>query len=61
MSEIIEFEPGCRGKAHRLQEALMEVIWDDRFEDVTLAEVVGALELVKFELIYNARTDAERN
>jgi hypothetical protein len=49
--QIIALEPGCRGKAHVLEQALLGVICSDQFGDMTLAEVLGVLELVKLELV----------
>ena len=48
---VVELEPGCSGKAALLEHALREIIYSEAFNDMTLAEVLGALELVKYTLI----------
>jgi hypothetical protein len=48
---IVAFEPGCAGKARLLELALLEVITRERYADMTLAEVLGTLEMVKRTLL----------
>ena len=48
---VVELEPGYSGKAALLEHALREIIYSEAFNDRTLAEVLGALELVKYTLI----------
>jgi hypothetical protein len=49
-SAIIPIEPGCQGKAHILESQLLKVIWTDEFSDMTIAEILGVLDLIKLEL-----------
>jgi hypothetical protein len=49
-SAIIPIEPGCQGKAHILETQLFNVIWAEEFGDMTIAEMLGVLDLVKLEL-----------
>lgn len=51
MSEkVVDFEPGSAGKSQLLHEALIKVIWDGQFDDMTVAEILGTLELVKLDV-----------
>jgi hypothetical protein len=53
MKDIIPIEPGFHGKAHILEHQLFEVICAPEFSDMTLAEVLGVLEIVKLGLAHN--------
>jgi hypothetical protein len=48
---VVAFEPGSAGKARLLELALLEVITRERYGDMTLAEVLGTLEMVKRTLL----------
>jgi hypothetical protein len=50
-ANLIPIEPGYSGKAHILEHQLFEVICDPEFSDMTLAEVLGVLEIVKLGLV----------
>ena len=48
---IVEFEPGYAGQSKILELALVEVLSQDRFSAMTMAEMVGTLELVKVAIL----------
>jgi hypothetical protein len=47
---IVEMNPGCAGKGEVLTRAILDVIDQEQFGDMTVMEILGALELVKLDL-----------
>lgn len=54
--KLIELEPGCHGKSQVLHQGIIEVIWSAQFEDMTLSEILGTLELVKLQIALEKKT-----
>jgi hypothetical protein len=48
--EILELNPGCAGKGEVLTRAILHVIDEEQYQDMTVMEILGALELVKLDL-----------
>jgi hypothetical protein len=47
---IVPMEEGVSGKAHILFQRLVDVIWSEEFNDMTISEVLGALFLVMLNI-----------
>lgn len=56
---LIEIEPGYSGKAQLLIQSIVDSIYQDQFGDMTLAEVLGALEIVKLNLLTMAKNESK--
>lgn len=56
--KVVEMEPGHKGKSEVLVSAIISIIASGQFGDMTVAEVVGSLELVKFRLFSALEQDS---
>ncbi len=45
--KIVPIEEGCHGKSNILFETLNRVIMEKRFDDMTVAEILGTLDLLR--------------
>ena len=51
-SNVVDIAPGYAGKAELLISALQGTLFQEQFLDMTLAEVLGAIELLKERLVH---------
>jgi phage tail protein X len=48
--KVLELNPGCAGKGEVLRRAIVAVLDDKQFQDMTLFEMIGVLEAMKLDI-----------
>jgi phage tail protein X len=48
--KVLELNPGCAGKGEVLRSAIVAVLDDKQFQDMTLFEIIGVLEAMKLDI-----------